>query len=102
MYYGINILSITKNMKYPEYFDSFGSVTAFQNGKPLHFQELQKRLHKKNLMKQIMSDIPLVYIVYDIMYFNGQNLIRSQLEREKKFYQIYLLKNLSLIQYTNL
>ena len=39
-----------------------GEVMAFQNGKALHFQELQKRLHKKNLTEQIMSDIPLVYI----------------------------------------
>lgn len=39
-----------------------GEVMAFQNGEPLHFQELQKRLHKKNLTEQIMSDIPLVYI----------------------------------------
>ena len=60
-----------------------GEVMAFQNGEPLHFQELQKRLHKKNLTEQIMSDIPLVYIVYDIMYFNGENLIRKSIRVRK-------------------
>ena len=57
---------------------------AFQNGKPLHFQELQKRLHKKNLTEQIMAEIPVVYVVYDIMYFNGENLIRKSIKERKE------------------
>jgi len=61
-----------------------GEVMAFQSGKPLHFQELQKRLHKKNLTEQIMSQIPVVYIVYDIMYFNGENLIRKPIKERKE------------------
>jgi DNA ligase 1 len=61
-----------------------GEVMAFQNGKPLHFQELQKRLHKKNLTEQIMAEIPLVYVVYDIMYFNGKNLIRKSIKERKE------------------
>src|SRR5919198_1168891 len=61
-----------------------GEVMAFENGKPLHFQELQKRLHKKNLTEQIMAEIPLVYVVYDIMYFNGQNLIRKSIKERKE------------------
>jgi DNA ligase 1 len=61
-----------------------GEVLAFQNGKPLHFQELQKRLHKKNLTEQIMAEIPIVYVVYDIMYFNGENLIREPIKGRKE------------------
>ena len=60
-----------------------GEVIAFQNGKPLHFQELQKRLHKKNLTEQIMTETPLVYVVFDIMYFNGESLIKKSI-RERK------------------
>ena len=67
-----------------------GEVMAFENGKPLHFQELQKRLHKKNLTEQIMAETPLVYVVYDIMYFNGQNLIRKSIKERKE-----ILSNIS-------
>ncbi|MFL6365786.1 MAG: ATP-dependent DNA ligase [Nitrososphaeraceae archaeon] len=67
-----------------------GEVMGFQNSKPLHFQELQKRLHKKNLTEQIMAEIPLVYIVYDIMYFNGENLIRKPIKERKE-----ILSNIS-------
>jgi ATP-dependent DNA ligase len=61
-----------------------GEVMGFQNGKPLHFQKLQKRIHKKNLTEQIMSKIPVVYTVYDIMYFNGENLIRKSIKERKE------------------
>lgn len=67
-----------------------GEVMAFQNGKPLHFSELQKRLHKKNVTEQIMTEVPLVYVVYDIMYFNGENTIVKSIKERKE-----ILSNIS-------
>jgi len=67
-----------------------GEVMAFQNGKPLHFRELQKRLHKKNVTEQIMTEVPLVYVVYDIMYFNGENTIGKSIKERKE-----ILSNIS-------
>ena len=61
-----------------------GEVMAFQDGKPLHFQELQRRLHKKNVTEQIMTEIPLVYVVYDVMYFNGENTITKSIKERKE------------------
>jgi DNA ligase 1 len=61
-----------------------GEVMAFQDGKPLHFQELQRRLHKKNVTEQIMTEIPLVYVVYDIMYFNGESIITKSIKERKE------------------
>jgi DNA ligase-1 len=63
---------------------------AFRNRKPLHFQELQKRLHKKNVTEQIMSEVPLVYVVYDIIYFNGEITIRKSIKERKE-----ILSNIS-------
>jgi DNA ligase-1 len=31
-----------------------------------------------------MAEIPLVYVVYDIMYFNGENLIRKSIKERKE------------------
>ncbi len=61
-----------------------GEVMAFQNGRPLHFQELQRRLHKKNLTERTIAEIPLVYVAYDIMYFNGESLIRKSIKERKE------------------
>ena len=59
----------SKSLSHIEDFILDGEVIAFQNGKPLHFQELQKRIHKKNVTEQTMAETPLVYVVFDIMYF---------------------------------
>jgi DNA ligase 1 len=61
-----------------------GEVMGFQNGKPLHFQELQKRLRKKNVTEQIMAQIPVIYVVYDILYFNGENTISRSIRERKE------------------
>ena len=61
-----------------------GEVMAFQNGRPLHFQELQKRLRKKNVTEQIIEAIPLIYVVYDIMYLNGEHTIRKSIRERKE------------------
>ena len=67
-----------------------GEVLAFQNGKPLHFQQLQKRLRRKNITEQIMTDIPLVYVVFDIMYFNKEHIFKKSTRERKE-----ILSNIS-------
>ena len=67
-----------------------GEVLAFQNGKPLHFQQLQKRLRRKNITEQIMTDIPLVYVVFDIMYFNKEHTFKKSTRERKE-----ILSNIS-------
>jgi DNA ligase-1 len=61
-----------------------GEIMAFQNARPLQFQELQKRLRKKDQTEQIITEIPLVYVVFDVMYFNGENLLRRPLKQRKE------------------
>jgi DNA ligase-1 len=61
-----------------------GEVMAFHHGKPLHFQELQKRLRKKNVTEQIIAEVPLVYVVYDITYLNGEQTIKKPLRKRKE------------------
>ena len=75
---------LLSSKSFPEDFILDGEVMAFQNGKPLHFQELQKRLHKKNLTEQIIAETPLVYVVFDIMYFNGESLIKRSVKERKE------------------
>jgi len=67
-----------------------GEIMAIQGDKPLHFQELQKRLHKKTLSVRFMTEVPLVYVVFDIMYINGENLIERSIRERKE-----ILSNIS-------
>jgi DNA ligase-1 len=68
-----------------------GEVMALQHGRPLHFQELQKRLRKKNVTEQIIAEVPVVYVVYDVVYLNGEQTINMPLKRRKE-----ILSNISL------
>jgi DNA ligase 1 len=61
-----------------------GEILAFRNNKPLHFQELQKRLRKKTVTEQIIAEVPVIYTVYDIMYFNGEAIIKKPLNERKE------------------
>jgi DNA ligase-1 len=81
----VNAARVTKSIPSPDIdFILDGEVLAFQNGKPLHFQQLQKRLRRKNITEQIMTDIPLVYIVFDIMYFNKEHTYKKSASERKE------------------
>jgi len=68
----------------PSEFILDGEVLAYRDGRPLHFQELQKRLRRKIVTDRLMGEIPVVYVPYDIMYLDGQPLIDRPLTERKK------------------
>ncbi|HJT84367.1 MAG TPA: ATP-dependent DNA ligase [Nitrososphaeraceae archaeon] len=60
-----------------------GELIAFKNNKPLHFQELQKRLRRKKVTTSIQSEVPICFIIYDIMYFKNNQIIKKSLVERK-------------------
>jgi DNA ligase 1 len=69
-----------------------GEIMAFRNGKPLHFQELQKRLRRKGVTRQIMTDAPVVYVIFDIAFINGEQTIMNPLKQRKEILSKILFK----------
>jgi DNA ligase 1 len=69
-----------------------GEIMAFRNGKPLHFQKLQKRLRRKNVTGQIIVDVPVVYAVFDIAFINEEQTIMSPLKQRKEILSTILFK----------
>jgi DNA ligase-1 len=47
-----------------------GELMAYRNGKPLHFQELQKRLRRKEVTEGMKSAVPVIYVPYDVLYLD--------------------------------
>ena len=45
---------------------------------------MQKRLHKKNVTKKIIDEIPVIYAVYDILYFGEEQVIKKPLIQRKQ------------------
>jgi DNA ligase 1 len=60
-----------------------GEALAYKDGRPLHFQELQKRLRRKTVTQELMDEIPVAYVPYDILYF-GKSIIDMPLSKRKE------------------
>ncbi len=68
----------------PDDFVLDGEILAFKDGMPLPFQELQKRLRRKAVTEQMISEIPVIYVPYDILYIAGRQVIDLPLGERKK------------------
>lgn len=60
-----------------------GEILAFKNDKVLNFNELQKRLNRKNLTKKILEEIPIVVFSYDLLEWEGEDF-RAKTMRERR------------------
>lgn len=74
-----------------------GELIGYKDNKPLPFQELQKRLRKKVMSREILREIPVQYIVYDVMFYDRRSVIRDSLATRKKLLSRLLLKNENII-----
>jgi DNA ligase 1 len=54
------------------------------DGRALPFSTLQQRLGRKQVSQELMQQVPVAYLVFDVLYAGGELLLeRSLLEREK-------------------
>lgn len=74
-----------------------GELIGYKDNKPLPFRELQKRLRKKVMSREILREIPVQYIVYDVMFYDRKSVIRDSLATRKKLLSRLLLKDENII-----
>lgn len=62
-----------------------GEIVAFDNGVP-SFQRLQQRMHLRDERKveEMTRQIPVVYIVFDLLYIDGDNLVDRPLGERRR------------------
>ncbi|MBA3663292.1 MAG: ATP-dependent DNA ligase [Bacteroidetes bacterium] len=84
-----------------------GEILPFKDGKIMSFNEMQKRIGRKNVSKKILNDVPLCMMCYDLLELNGEDLRnepmkirREKLEKLIERYPTDYLK-LSPLQYCN-
>ena len=54
-----------------------GEIMPWQNGQPLPFAQLQRRIGRKALGPKILSEVPVVLVVYDLLELEGKD-VRDQ------------------------
>jgi DNA ligase-1 len=51
-----------------------GEILAFDEGQPLPFGQLQKRIGRKSVSKNLLKTIPVVLVAYDLLELDGTDL----------------------------
>ncbi|HJT45614.1 MAG TPA: ATP-dependent DNA ligase [Chthoniobacterales bacterium] len=65
-----------------------GEIIAFEQGRKLTFFDLQKRLGRKHegpdLFATATADVPVMFIAFDILWRNGESLLKAPLEERRR------------------
>jgi DNA ligase-1 len=57
-----------------------GEIMPWKEGKPLPFAQLQRRIGRKTLGPKILSEVPVVLVVYDLLELDGRDVRTEPLE----------------------
>ena len=61
-----------------------GEIVPAREDLILPFSELQKRLGRKTVSEELLSSIPVVFVVYDILYADGRVLIDESFAERRR------------------
>jgi DNA ligase-1 len=61
-----------------------GEVLAHRDGRVLRFFELQRRLGRKQVDATMRSDVPVVLVIFDLLWLDGRTLLDEPLTERRK------------------
>ena len=79
--------------KIPQDFVADGELIAWKNEHPLPFSELQKRLGRKGEDLFLGEETPVLLWLYDLLWFNGEEIIDFTLKRRREYLDTFTINN---------
>ena len=61
-----------------------GEVLAHRDGRVLRFFELQRRLGRKQVKSELRQEVPVVLVVFDLLWLDGRTLLDEPLNMRRK------------------
>lgn len=62
-----------------------GEIVAWEEGRPLAFQMLQRRLNRKRVQPSLWPDVPVAFLAFDLLEWQGRDIrARSQDARREQ------------------
>ncbi|NNE25623.1 MAG: ATP-dependent DNA ligase [Saprospiraceae bacterium] len=61
-----------------------GEILAYKDNLPLDFQAMQKRIGRKSVGAKLLNDIPVIFMAYDILEHNGEDIRNSSFTKRRK------------------
>jgi DNA ligase-1 len=65
-----------------------GEIMPFKNDMPLSFNHLQTRIGRKNLGAKLLKDVPVAFIAYDVLEYNGADIRHFTLAERRKLLEM--------------
>lgn len=82
----------------PDSFVLDGEILAMKDAAVLQFNDLQKRLNRKNVSKALMAEVPVNFRIYDVLEWNGEDMRQQPLIQRQLYIQsIIKSENTSVI-----
>lgn len=78
---------------FQEDFVADGEILAVKDGLVLNFNDLQKRLNRKNITRKMRAEIPVNVYLYDILELNGEDLRQKPLHERREILEGLLQRN---------
>lgn len=75
------LIHAAKLLEHAAVFD--GEIIAFDLGKPLTFFDLQKRLGRRESDLFMTTDIPVRYVIFDLLWLDGRSLLDQTLQQRR-------------------
>jgi DNA ligase-1 len=60
-----------------------GEILAFYDGSPMNFQHLQKRIGRKTVGKKLLKDVPVIFMAYDLLEFEGKDVRQQSFKKRR-------------------
>ncbi|KAB8154213.1 ATP-dependent DNA ligase [Kordia sp. TARA_039_SRF] len=70
-----------------------GEILAIKDSSVLLFNDLQKRLNRKNISKKLLEDVPVGFYAYDILEFENKDIRAESLEERRKKLELIFKQN---------
>src|SRR2546427_898021 len=61
-----------------------GELLAFKGGVVCPFFELQHRVGRKVVCAQLVADVPVISVAFDVLYLDGRNLLEEPLRERRR------------------
>src|SRR6266699_1596248 len=61
-----------------------GELLAYKDAVVLPFFELQHRLGRKVVSAQLLAEVPVIFVAFDVLYLDGRNLLTEPLRERRR------------------
>lgn len=76
-----------------------GEILAFRDGAVRPFFELQHRLGRKVVSAQLLNEVPVTFVAFDLLYLDGRNLLTEPLRERRRLLEALNLPSPFLLAY---